>query len=315
MHVAEHVQAVAFSPDGHHLAYLVAADGGAKLLVDGTERASWEAPRADCAARAKGRPMGPNFWPQFQVRYLADGSLLVMTQDPDGWGIYRNAVRLASYGASVVQSHPYPPTSCATVPTVAAWSLGAAAKAPVVAWWERLPGSEDSWRVLVDGKPAGEMLCRNAWLKQPPELTADGRRVAYACAVREPEERVFLLAGNARYGPYHDLYAYVWSEDGAHVAYAASDGSPERPWRYYVDGEARSAAFSAVWRPRFEPGTTRLAWESLPEPGGRGILGSGRRRMASFDEVVWGPEFLGRGTVTWVIRRGRRLTRIDVPTG
>ena len=38
-------------------------------------------------------------------------------------------------------------------------------------------------------------------------------------------------------------------------------------------------------------------------------------RIASFDDVLFGPTLLHRGIVTWVIRRGRRLIRLDVPTG
>jgi hypothetical protein len=184
----------------------------------------------------------------------------------------------------------------------------------VAAWWERLPGSEDRWRVVVNGKPADDVVCSDAWLKQPPELSADGHHVAYACAVREPEEGVFLCADRRRFGPYRDLYAYAWDDDGSHVAYGAKDESPERPWRFYVDGLPQSDGFSAVWRPRFEPGTTRLAWEGLPVPGGRGVFGIGYRRIGTFDEVLWGPSFTRRGLVSWVVRRGRRLIRLDIPT-
>ena len=306
-----------FSPDGRHLAYLVAGpDGRARLIVDATERAAYAVPEAECAARMKPRASGPNpnFWPQFQVQYLSDGRLLVMTRDGDGWGIYRNGVRLASYEASVVQSHPTLGEKCATVTAVSAWSFVAADKAPVAAWWERLQGRECRWRVVVDAKPADDVLCAKAWDRQPPALSADGRHVAYACAVTEPEERVFMVVDGHRYGPYRDVWAYAWSDDGAHVAFGAADASPEKPWRYYVDGKPRSEALSAVWRPRVEAGTGHLAWEAEPEQEGRGVLGIERRRIASFDEVVWGPTFLRRGTVTWVIRRGRRLIRIDAPT-
>jgi hypothetical protein len=306
------------STDGRHVAYLaMGGDGAVKLIVDGAERAAYAVPQGECAERAKRRPKGinPDIWPQFQVRYAADGSLFVMTQDADGWGVYRDGVRLAAYGASVVPPRPNPPANCNAVPVIASWSFTVAEKAPVAAWWERLPGDEDRWRVVANGKPVDEIVCTSAWLRQPPEITADGRHVAYACAEREPEERVFLQADRRRLGPQLDVYAYAWDEDGSHIAYGANDGSPERPWRFYVDGQPETDAFAAVWRPRFVPGSVHLAWESLPNPGGRGILGIGRRRLGSFDEVVWGPTFMRRGTVSWVIRRGRRLIRIDVPTG
>jgi hypothetical protein len=198
---------------------------------------------------------------------------------------------------------------------VSAGSFTAAAKAPVAAWWERLAGAEERWRVVIDGKPVDDVVCSQAWQRQPPELSPDGRHVAYVCPVREPVERVFVVADGRRYGPYWDAWAYVWSDDGAHLAYGAAEESPGSAWRYYVDGEARSAAVSSVWRPRLEPGTGRLAWEMKQHDRARGTIGFGRRAIASFDEVIAGPSFLRRGVVTWVIRRGRWLTRVDVPTG
>jgi hypothetical protein len=304
----------AFSTDDRHLAYLVAAeDGGTRLIVDGSERATYPKASMGCAARKKPEPAGPNFWPQFQVKYLSDGSLLVMTQDADGWGIYREGTRVASYEASVVQRHPTLPPECATVGAIAAWSLVAAEKAPVAVWWERSQGSEERWRVVRDGQPVDDLFCAGPWLLQPPEISPDGRHVAYPCTVREPAEGVLMVADGRRYGSYREMWAYVWSDDGAHIAYGAADASEERPWRYYVDGEPRTDAFAAVWRPLVEAGRGRVVWEGKPDEEARGVLGIEGRRLASFDEVVWGPKFLRRGIVTWVIRRERRLTRLDVP--
>ncbi len=308
----------AFSHDGKHLAYLVAGDdGAAKLLVDGAERATYGLPESGCSARTKPRVKGknPEFWPQFQVRYLSDDSLLVMTRDREGWGIYRDATRIASFESSRVQAHPEGIAGCASAAAIASWSLTAAEKAPVVAWFERLGGSEERWRVVVDGKPVDDVICAGAYLRQPPELSADGRHIAYACPAPGPDESFFVVADGQRYGPYRDVWAYVWSDDAAHLAYGGSTGLPPRPWRYYVDGQARSEEFAALWRPRFEPRTGRLAWEAELERRQNGWLGIDGRRIASFDEVVWGPEFFRRGTATWVIRRGRRLTRLDIPTG
>lgn len=304
-----------FSADGRHLAYLVGADDATKLVVDGTERASYVKPTSPCAAPKTPFPRGPNFWPQFQVRYQSDGRLLVMTQDEDGWGIYRDGTRVASYAASVVQTHPRIGGECPRdVTAIAAWSFTTAEKAPVAAWWERMPGNAERWRVVRNEAPADDVVCSRPWLLQPPELSADGRHLAYACSVSDPEDSVTIVLDGRRFGPYRDMWAYALSDDGVHVAYGADDGMGERPWKYYVDGEARTESFAAVWRPRVEAGTGRLAWESRLEGDQGGVLGIERRRLASFDQVVFGPRFLHPGTVTWVIRRGRRLVRLDVPT-
>ncbi len=306
----------ALSPDGGHVAYLVATDDGAtKLVVDGTERTTYAAPDPPCAARAKPRAKGhnPEYWPQFQVRYLSDGRLLVMTRDRDGWAVYRDGTRLGTYESSRVQPHPGATPECRDVSAIAAWSLTTAEKAPVAAWVERLPGEQEQWRVVVDGKPVDGVVCPGPYLRQPPELTPDGEHVAYACPVSD--DKFSVVGDGQRFGPYRDVWAYTWSDDGAHLAYGGSDGLPPRPWRYYVDGRVVTEAFGSLWRPRFEPGTSRLAWEAELERYGRGWIGIDRRRIASFDEVVSGPSFVRRGVATWVVRRGRRLTRLDVPTG
>jgi hypothetical protein len=306
----------AVSPDGRHVAYLVATEGGdgTRLIVDGVEQAAYPTPAPVCAARAKPRKrrLNPYYWPQFQVRYLSDGRLLVMTQAGDGWEIYRDGTRIASYAVSVEQSLKRPAPECSTAPTIAAWSLTTAAKAPVAAWWERVPGEAERWRMVVDGKPVDDVTCSKAWEIQPAEFTPDGRRVAYACGVSEPEQRVFLVVDGRRYGPYFDMWAYAWSDDGAHVAYGATDAPPGTDWRYYVDGEPRSEALSAVWRPRLEDG--RLLVEARRTDDEPGSLRIDARRVASFDDILWGPSMLRPRTVTWVIRRGRRVVRLDVPT-
>jgi hypothetical protein len=211
-------------------------------------------------------------------------------------------------------AHPDLPAGCPNAPAVASWTLTTAENAPVAAWWERLEGAEERWRVVVDGKPIDDVVCAKPWAIQPPELTADGHHVAYACAVTQPEERVFVVADGRRYEKHHDLWAYAWSDDGAHVAYGAYDEGAEGPWRYFVDGVAQGEGLSRVWRPRFEPGTDRLAWQRKRGEDDRGEVGIGNVTLASFDDVLWGPGFLRPGTVTWVIRRGRRLVRLDVPT-
>ena len=303
-----------FSPDGRHLAYVVVDDGGsASVLVDGEPRVKYAPSDDPCAARLEGTPSEPSLWPQFQAAYLADGSLVTMTQDPDGWAIYRDAARLASYGPSVIQKHPEVRESCRGTPAVAAWSLTTAEKAPVAAWWDRLPGSEERWRVVANGKPVDGLLCARPWPRQPPELSPDGDHIADPC-IADPDH-ISVVVDGRRYGPYVDVWAYVWADDAAELVYGAADEPSPRPWRYYVAGQPRTGFFSAVWRPRIEAGSGRFAWEAELERGGRKVLGVDDRQLTSFDDVLWGPGFLRRGWATWVIRRGRRIVRLDVPTG
>jgi hypothetical protein len=308
----------AFSPSGS-LAYLVESEGSRiALIVDGQERRVYDPPRSKCAVAIKRNPVGPNLQPQFRLEYLADGSLLVLAQDEEGWAMYRDDTRVASYPASHGTTGSVPfgfGDPCANARAFAPSWLGIASGTPVVAWWERLEGSEDRWRVVVDGKPVDEHLCGRFWGGHPPELSADGRHVMYPCAPlgETAEGPGSLILDGREFGPYQGIWGQALSQDGRHVTYGASDGSPERPWSIYVDDKAIAGPFPGVWRPRLDPTAQHVAWQADGGGDQRGILGVDGRRVASFDDILWGPEFGPDGTASWVIRRGRKVTRLAVP--
>jgi hypothetical protein len=221
----------------------------------------------------------------------------------------RDGERLASYPASVIGAQGVQVLGgeeCRIAAAIVPTSFARASKAPVAAWWERLAGTEERWRAVRDGRPVDEHVCTRFWATHPPELSPDGRRVAYACAVGSD---VFLIADGVRHGPYADVWGIAWSEDGRHFLYGASDGGPERAWAIYVDGVNRLPRRELVWRPRFG---TVLAWQAQRERSELAMLGIERRPLVRFDDVLWGPTFTSRRRVAWVIRRGRRLTRIEV---
>jgi hypothetical protein len=308
-----------FSPRGE-LAYLVETEGGSmKLLVDGAERASYEKPETQCAIATKRQPVGPNLMPQFRTAYLSDGSLLVFAQERDGWVVYRDDTRLASYPASHGTTEGIAfgfGDPCLPVRAFAPSWVGFASEAPVAAWWERLEGIEERWRVVLNGKPLDERVCARFWHGHPPEVSKDGRRVAYACVPlgSQSDKPVSLVFDGKEFGPYEGLWGQAVSEDGRHVSYGASTGPGERAWSIYVDGKPVAGPFAAVWRPRLDVKSGHVAWQARPGGDEPDVLGVDGRTLASFDEVVWGPTFGPNGTVSWVIRRGRKVSRINLPT-
>ncbi len=308
-----------FSPDGTHLAWLKEeTEGRVELVVDGRTVTVYEPPASRCAVPMKLDGIGPNLPYQYAVRYLADGTLLVLAHDREGWAVFRDGTRIASYPVTADRfGNPMivsmgTEDECTTAAAIVPSSIETAEAAPVAAWWERVPGSPARWRVVRDGTPVDDVVCAKPWEDQRPLLSPDGRHVAYACA--GDDGRVTVVADGRRHGPHADAFGYSLSHDGRHVAYDASDGSEERPWAIWVDAAPLTRRYGAVWRPRVAGDGDHVAWEAQRRRGGTaGVLGLDRRRIASFEEVLWGPDFSREDTVSWVIRRGRNVTRLDVP--
>jgi hypothetical protein len=143
-------------------------------------------------------------------------------------------------------------------------------------------------------------------------LSHDGAHVAYACSVTSgpSQNGVRVVVDGRSLGPYDDVWGVALSVDGEHLAYGAASGGGEAPWRLYHDGEAISGPQWSIWKPRFSRDGSALAWEMQRQRDARGRVGVGRRPLASFDDILFGPEY-GDDTVFWVIRRGRKVIRVE----
>jgi hypothetical protein len=310
----------AFSPRGGHLAYLKQDDDGiVKLVVDGQTQRAFEAPAVAASPPVKSASVGPNLTPQYQVAYLSDGRLLIVATDRDGWVVFRDATRLASYPRSVAASSDGGLAFDASGALDAAASLVpdslvTAESAPVAAWWERPAGAGAGWRVVRDGQPVDGQTCARYANDAPPTLSADGRHVAYAChsTPEDQPNQVYVVHDGKRYGPYANVWGITLSPDGRRVAFGADAGVPDaqRPWFIVVDGKRGHLQFNRVFPPRFSPDGEHVAW--IGQRDHRLILFLDHHSYASSEALVWPPTFkLGSG-LSWAAARGRRVSRVDV---
>jgi hypothetical protein len=307
----------AFNDDGTHVAWLVQRDDDrVVLMVDDHETRVFPTPEGHVSPAVKAKPVGPNLAPQFSVRYLTDGSLIVVAQDAEGWAVFRDDVRLGSYrhnvwtggGAPIAVSFgPEFRTEASFTPTL----LGTAEAAPVAAWWERAPGEYDRWRVVRNGEAAGDDVCDQYWKAQPVVLSNDGKHTAYYCFKLVPGTmgEGAVIADGRHYGPFRHAFGLVFSDDGSRLAYGGWNGERKRGWTVYRDGRRLAGPFDSIWRPRFDPSGTHLALEAQRDE--RNLLDLDGHVLASFDDVFWGPEFTIPGYVSWVIRVGPSVRRLS----
>jgi hypothetical protein len=296
-----------FSPDGTHVAWLAReASGRVLVVVDGAVVRSFDAPP----------PAGdaPPFEKLAAARYLSDGRLLTLAPEGDGWSVYRDGERLVAYGHNLVPGMTILLAEPSTPASIIAGSIVTAAKAPVAVWWERMAGKPEQWRIVRDGEPVDGVVCDHYWDTQPPVLTADGLHVAYVCPMpieaSFPLGRRYVVLDGRRFGLYSESWTLGIADDGSQVAYGAAETLPIMTWRIFANGVPRTAPFELVWRPRFSPDATHVFWAAGPEHGRRRIGFEGRT-ITGFDDVMYGPEFPEPRRAVWVIRRGRKISRIE----
>ncbi len=306
-----------FSPDEQHFAFLIEDDAGAiKLVVDGAVRRTFAKPEVRASAAIKTSNVEPDMPKQFSVHYQSDGTLLILTLDREGWTLYRDDVRLGAYahnvwgradnGVGVSFGEEFSKAGA-----ILASSVTTAERAPVAAWWERAPGDEERWRVAHSGG-AATGVCMRAWESEPPALSADGAHLAYAChatTAGNPDE-VYIVADGTRFGPYQNAWGLTFSPDGKRFVYAADDGSPQRPWAYYIDGKPEPFKFDRVFPPRFSPDSQHVVW--VAERNEKFVLFYDGRGRASSHRLIAAPRFDEQDRLSWAIQRGPRVTGLKI---
>jgi len=297
-----------FSPDGAHVAWAArAANGETTIIVDGAVVRTLAPPASP--------PEGPRFDRLAEVRYLSDGRLLALVPDGDEWVVLRGDERLAAYAQNLIPRSTLLLAGPETKASIVAGSLVTALDAPAAVWWERMPGVAEQWRIVRDGAAIDGIVCDHYWDTQLSVLTDDGAHVAYVCPTpmeaEAPLGRRWVVLDGRRFGPYVESWTLGVSSDGTQVAHGAADSLPIMAWRIFVNGTPRTPPDVLVWRPRFSPDGAHVLWAGGPERGRR-RLSIDARVVTRFDDVLHGPEFPAPRTAVWVIRRGRKISRVEV---
>jgi hypothetical protein len=311
-----------FSRDGAHYAYLGDAGlGMVGLFVDGKREHLFEAPDVPFTPVRRGTTPGAGMDAQYVIRYLSDGTVLSLTTDFEGWSVYRDQRRVASYNGNEAgvsgDAFPVvePDSPLQHLAAIVGSSLTSASDAPVVAWWARDPGPVTRWRVLRDGT-SDTQTCKQPARDQPPALSADGTHIAYACylsASAQPDQMV-VVHDQHRYGPYSGVKAVAISPDGSRLAFAVRNDA--RSWSYVVDGKRYATRFTQVFPPRFSADGQHVAWvgqRSRPNQTPRFVLQLDGNGYASSDRYLIAPDFVaGSARLRWAVQRGRRISRVEV---
>jgi len=299
-----------FSPDSKHYAVISEdAEGRLHLEIDGVSVREIEESADPGLARISRTPGEVRLSHEVRLEYLADGTLAMLVPDADGWGVYVGEQRLASYprnywnspGHSVL--HFGDPNRA-----IKAASIVTAAEAAVLAWWERLEGNEERWRVVRNGEPEA-IECLVAWEHQEILLSRDGKHLAYGCIQTGPSgDQTFFVYDGQKFGPYAGLWGATLSNDGRHFALLADDGGPRQRWRVVVDGQPRREGFDRAWPPVFSPDAKHVAW--IGERSGRAVFYLDGHGIVSSDSVMHAPLFRPDGMLVWTGTRGERMTRV-----
>jgi len=305
---------------GEHVAWIASdAHDRRALFVDGHELRDFGVPSVAATGGIRVARTGPNLGPEETVRWLADDTLVGMAPSGLGWLVFRAGAAAGADSLRDWASHdvlwrsPRPaegdPALRARGSALLAGSLSTAERAPVACWWERPGGGR--WRVACNGEPADDATCLYAGAT-PIAVSPGGDGKAYSCVEADASGRptTFVVANGRRLGPHVDV-ASVAVSDGGHFAYAARD-SADAPFFYVVDGRRVAGEWDEVFAPRFSPDGRHVAWGARRGKGSRIDLVLDGRVRARADLVAAPPRVGDDGSASWVVRRGRNVSRISM---
>jgi WD40-like Beta Propeller Repeat len=314
----------ALSPDGSHVAFIASSTEGEKrLIVDGEVRRVFGPPEVPYLPVLKPTPEkpGPHLEPEFAVRFLVDGSLVVLALAEQGWTVFHDDDIWATYAAVQIPKTGYEvidPTLLSKR-TIVAGSMVEAAAAPVACWWERMEGDAERWRVACNGEPIDDRICDYPFPDVPIAPAADGRSAAYVCRRNAPLNPdgtlsgppvLWVIAAGEELGPHQFLWGVDLSADGRHYAYAAADTLGET-WFYVVDGQRYDGPWQQAFPPKLSPDGSAVVWAAgREEESERLDLVLNGDIVARADLVMAPPLFDGNRKVQWAVRRGGSVRRV-----
>lgn len=302
-----------FSPDSKHLAYLAEDDtNDISLFVDGKKEKSYSKPEVKCSFVFNAYMIGPNMNILFSCKYLSDGRLLILTQDKNGWVVYKNSEVLETYLQNVWgggQLRTYKFGEYKTTQSIVAWSLTTAEESPTAIWWERLLGEEERWRIVKDGKPVDSIVCTDSWHSQRPVVSANGLHCGYVAITKASSSEskdIHTIIDGKKYGPYDNIWGITFTNDGKHFAYLATEPNEKR-WSVFLDGKPLSSKYESGSAPILSYDGVHIAWKEYRES--KVAISMDGNELALEDKVVWGPRFEGTEKVSWIIIEDNRILR------
>ena len=299
-----------FTSDGKKNAFFTLnTDETMSLIVNSIVQQTFKKPTSPCSFIYG--------WMDSMVKllFISDNQLSYFVRDDQGWSIYKDEQRIASYGTVIwggfggnvmyliYEGHE---KDAAIMEN----SLVIDKNGEVVAWWSRGNKSLNEWRVFVNGVPIDD----HVWISDdqglPPKLSADGREIAYVAThkINSDSEECYVIHGDKKYGPYNRVWALEISDDGKSVAYTAKSKGDPKIWNGYVNGTKLGEDFESLYNTLFFSNNNKVAWTAAGEGKAFAVIDGVPCSIA--DAVLYGPTLGISSMPSWILRRGNDIIEV-----
>ena len=298
-----------FTSDGKKNAFFTLnTDETMSLIVNSTVQQTFKKPTSPCSFIYG--------WMDSMVKllFISDNQLSYFVRDDQGWSIYKDEQRIASYGTVILafkgnvmyliyNGHE---KDAAIMEN----SLVTDKNGKVVAWWSRGNKSLNEWRILVNGVPKDDHVWISDDQRLPPKLSSDGSEIAYVAThkTNSDSEVCYVIHGDKKYGPYNRVWALEISDDGKSVAYAAKSIVDPKIWNGYVNGTKVGEDFESLYNTIFFSNNNKVAWAAAREGKEFAVIDGIPCSFA--DAVLYGPTLGVSSMPTWILRRGNDIIEV-----
>ena len=299
-----------FTSDGKKNAFFTLnTDETMSLIVNSTVQQTFKKPTSPCSFIYG--------WMDSMVKllFISDNQLSYFVRDDQGWSIYKDEQRIASYGTVIwggfggnvmYLSYDGHEKDSAIMET----SLVTDKNGTVIAWWSRGNKSLNEWRILVNGVPIDDHVWISDDQRLPPKLSSDGSEIAYVATSKtiSGSKECYVIHGNKKYGPYNRVWALEISDDGKSVAYSAKPTEDSEFWNCYVNGSKFGEDFKSLYNTIFFSNNNKVAWAAAREGKAFAVIDGIPCSIA--DAVLYGPTLGVSSMPTWILRRGNDIIEV-----
>ena len=306
-----------FSANSDQYAFISSAkDETMTLWLNGKKTRDFDKPKVPASFIFVTQTMNPSLAGMAKVFLANDATISLLVRDDQGWSIFLNDKRLASYqtvffGGPGGTIHHLKFEGSDVAPAIMANSVVATADAKTMYWWARSEGANAGWRLYRNGQPVDSREWKSFAQGYPPKISEDGWTYAYvANSPERGKSNLNILHKDKQYGPYEFVWALALSPDGTSVAYAATDGlaDPKMNRKAYVNGEPLGEFFTSLYGTTFASNGRNVAWNGRREKLLYAVLDG--KAISSGDEVLGGPEPTVDGAIKWLIRRDHDIVEV-----